>query len=160
PKVSLLGHFIGGWLAAEMAVVCPQMLDRLILVDVAGIQPQQGEIADIFLHGQEGTRRLVYFDPQQMPEYQELFGRKPTPEERETQGKNKEIAFGCCWHPFMYDCTLRWLLRRVPVLPLIVWGGEARIVPGGCGKLYQQAIPGPRLAVIDGWGPCPPLEKP
>jgi pimeloyl-ACP methyl ester carboxylesterase len=160
PKVSLLGHFIGGWLAAEMAVVCPQMLERLILVDAAGIQPQQGEIADIFLHGQEGTRRLVYFDPQQMPEYQELFGRKPTPEEREIQAQNQENAIRFCWKPYMYDRSLPWLLPRVHLPTLIVWGREDRIVPLECGELYQQAIPGSRLAVIDQCGHCPPLEKP
>src|SRR5215475_3850102 len=49
-KVSLLGHAMGGWMAAEIAVLCPQALDRLVLVDAAGIAPQRGEILDIFLH--------------------------------------------------------------------------------------------------------------
>ena len=81
-QVTLAGHFIGGWLAAEMAVMSPRTFDRLILIDAAGIQPQDGEIADVFLHGQEGTRQLAYFDPQQVAEYAELFQGKPSKEER------------------------------------------------------------------------------
>jgi pimeloyl-ACP methyl ester carboxylesterase len=160
PKVSLAGHSMGGWLAAEMAVVCPQILDRLILVDAAGIQPQQGEIADIFLYGQEGSRKLMYFDPQQVPEYQELFGRKPTPEEREILAQNQETAIRYCWKPYMYDRTLPWLLPRLRVPTLIIWGREDQIVPLECGELYRQAIPGSRLEVLNQCGHCPPLEKP
>src|SRR5262249_62289021 len=81
-KVCLLGTFIGGWLAAEMAVMSPQVLDRLVLVDAAGVQPQQGGITDIFFHRHEGKRDLIYFRPQQHPGYQTHFGRQPTPAER------------------------------------------------------------------------------
>jgi pimeloyl-ACP methyl ester carboxylesterase len=160
PKVSLAGHSMGGWLAAEIAVVCPQILDRLVLVDAAGIQPQQGEIADLFLHGQEGSRKLMYFDPRQVPEYQELFGRKPTPEEREILAQNQETAIRYCWKPYMYDRTLPWLLPRLRVPTLIIWGREDQIMPLECGELYRQAIPGSRLEVINQCGHCPPLEKP
>src|SRR5215475_6713947 len=37
---ALLGHFIGGWLAAEIAAMCPHQVDRLVLVDAAGIKPE------------------------------------------------------------------------------------------------------------------------
>jgi pimeloyl-ACP methyl ester carboxylesterase len=159
-KVSLLGHLMGGWLAAEMTVMCPQIVDRLVLVDAAGIQPQHGEIADIFLHGQDGVRNLAYFNPRQLPEYEELFGRKPSPEEREIRAQNQETAVRYCWKPYMYDRSLPWLLPRMRVPTLIVWGREDRVVPLECGELYQQAIPGSRLEVLDQCGNCPPLEKP
>jgi pimeloyl-ACP methyl ester carboxylesterase len=135
-------------------------VERLILVDAAGIQPQQGEIADIFLLGQEGTRKLAYFDPQQVPEYQELFGRKPSPEERDIQLQNQETAVRYCWKPYMYDRSLPWLLPRLRVPTLIIWGQEDRIVPLECGERYRQAIPGARLEVVARCGHCPPLEKP
>ncbi len=159
-RVSLLGHFMGGWLAAEMAVMCPHILDRLVLVDAAGIRPQQGEIADIFLLGQEGTRKIAWFAPQQSPEYQELFGRKPSPEERELQAQNQETAVRYCWKPYMHDRSLPWLLPRLRVPTLIVWGREDRVVPLECGERYQQAIPGSQLTLIDQCGHYPHLEKP
>jgi pimeloyl-ACP methyl ester carboxylesterase len=158
--VSLLGYFMGGWLAAEMAVMCPHILNRLVLVDAAGIQPQRGEIADIFLLGPEESRRRAWFAPQQSPEYRELFGRKPSPEERELHAQNQETAVRYCWKPYMYDRSLPWLLPRLRVPTLIVWGREDQIVPLACGELYRQAIPGSRLTVIDQCGHYPHLEKP
>ena len=159
-KTALGGHFIGGWLAAEMAVMSPQLIDRLILVDAAGIQPQQGEITDIFLHGLEGTRQLTYFEPKNVPEYDELFGRKPSREERNMLTQNQETVVRYCWKPYMYDRSLPYLLSRLNIPTLVVWGRNDRIVPLECGQRYQQAIPGARLEVLPECGNCPPLEKP
>ncbi|MGE0820502.1 MAG: alpha/beta fold hydrolase [Candidatus Binatia bacterium] len=160
PKVSLLGHFIGGWLAAEMAVMCPQIVDRLILVDAAGIQPQQGEITDIFLHGQDGVRQKAFLDVKKIPEYEELFGRKPSPEERERKIQNLENTVRYCWKPYMYERSLPHLLPRLHIPTLVVWGQEDQIVPLECGERYRQAIPGARLEVLPQCGHSPHLEKP
>ena len=37
--VDVLGFSLGGWLAAEMAVMCPQQFKRLALVGAAGVRP-------------------------------------------------------------------------------------------------------------------------
>ncbi len=159
-QTAIAGHFIGGWLAAEMAVMSPQLVDKLVLVGAAGIQPQQAEITDIFLHGLEGTRQKTYFESKQIPEYEELFGNKPSKEEREIQAKNQETAVRYCWKPYMYDRSLPSLLPRLSVPTLIVWGRDDQIVPLECGQRYQQTIPGSRLEIIPECGNCPPLEKP
>jgi len=159
-RPSLLGHFIGGWLAIEMTLSNPALVDRLVLVDAAGLRPQQGDITDIFLHGQEGTRQLAFFDVQKTPEYQELYGRKPSPEERELIVKNQETAIRYCWKPYMHDNALPYLLPRVQAPTLIVWGREDRIAPLECGELYRQALKNSRLEVFDRCGHYPHLEKP
>src|SRR5579863_1452632 len=74
-NASLLGHGMGGWLAAEMAVMAPAAVDRLILISAFGVRPREGEITDIFLHGADGARRLSFFDSSQVPDYDLLFGR-------------------------------------------------------------------------------------
>ena len=38
-KVHLIGGFVGGWIAAEMAVMCPQALHSLTLIGTAGVRP-------------------------------------------------------------------------------------------------------------------------
>src|SRR5215813_1001647 len=43
-RTHLVGHDIGGWLAADMATACPHVIDRLVLVDAMGIKPQHSEI--------------------------------------------------------------------------------------------------------------------
>src|SRR4051812_18183365 len=42
-SVDLVGIGMGGWIAAEMAVMCTDRIRNLVLVDPAGIKPQQGE---------------------------------------------------------------------------------------------------------------------
>ena len=48
-QVSVMGGSLGGWLAAEMAAMCPQQFTRLVLVGAMGIRPPVGEIFDMFL---------------------------------------------------------------------------------------------------------------
>jgi pimeloyl-ACP methyl ester carboxylesterase len=159
-RVILAGHFLGGWLAAEMAVMCPHVVDRLVLVDAAGLKPETGEILDIFLYGVAETRRLSFFDAEQAPEYAAHFGRERTSAEKEIELRDQEMATRLCWKPYMYDPSLPHLLPRLRTPALVVWGREDRIVPLECAERYQRAIPGARLAVIERCGHLPHLERP
>lgn len=158
--VTLIGHFMGGWLAAEMAVMCPHAIDRLVLVNAAGIKPQQSDIADIFLLGHDTTWRDARVEPEQAAEFEQLFPARPSPEQAELQARNREMSARLCWKPFMYDPSLPHLLPRLRVPTLLIWGSEETIVPLECGELYQRAIPNARLEVIDGGGHLPHIERP
>ena len=70
------------------------------------------------------------------------------------------MAVRLCWKPYMYDLRLPGLLARVNIPTRIIWGKEDRLVPLECGQLYQKAIPGSDLVVIDNCGHVPQLEKP
>ena len=48
-QVPVIGGSLGGWLAAEMAAMCPQQFKRLVLVGAMGVRPPVGEIFDMFL---------------------------------------------------------------------------------------------------------------
>ncbi len=160
-RATLLGYFFGGWLAAEMAVMAPPLVDRLILIDSAGIKPGAGAIADIFLHGSEGVRDLAFCDRKQVADYDLLFGRKPSAEEREALQINREAAIRYCWKPYMHDPALPHLLPRLRATPtLIVWGREDRIAPLECAEMFRQVIPGAQLSVIERAGHYPFLEQP
>ena len=160
-KATLAGHFIGGWLAAEMAVMTPQIVSRLMLIDAAGVRPRKSDITDIFLHGIEGTRQLSFFDLKQVVDYELLFAAKPTPESREAHIVNREAVTRYCWKPYMHDPTLLQLLGRLRDLStLVLWGREDRIVPLECCEMYSKAIAGAHAEVIERCGHFPHLEKP
>jgi pimeloyl-ACP methyl ester carboxylesterase len=159
-KVTLIGHFIGGWLAAELASLCPERVEKLVLVDAAGIKPERGEIADIFLHGIEGTRALSFYDVKQVRDYDSLFTAAKSPEERERQTTNREAVTRYCWKPYAHDPVLPLMLGRLDLPTLIIWGREDRVVPVQCAELFHQAIPNSRLAIVDQCGHFPHLEKP
>lgn len=159
-NVRAIGFSMGGWLAAEMAVMCHHAFRKLMLVDAVGIKPQQGEIADIFIISPAQVAELGYHDAKQIPEYDQIFPKSPTPEEVEQAEVNREMAVRVCWKPYMHDPRLPALLARTHVPTRIVWGREDRIVPLECGELYQKAIPGSELVVIDNCGHSPQIEKP
>ena len=155
-----IGFSMGGWLAAEIAVACSHAFSKLMLVDSAGIKPEKGEIMDIFILSPAQILEQLYYDPKQAPEYDQLYGQEPTPEQRETAESNREMAVRLCWKPYMHDPRLPDLLARVNIPTRIVWGREDRSIPVECGQLYHQAIPGSDLVVINNCGHFPQVEKP
>ena len=158
--VTLVGHFLGGWIAAEMATMSPGALSSLVLVDAAGVRPDTGEVADIFLRGEEETTRLAFHDADGVPGYSELFERELSPEEREMKVRGREMTTRLCWKPYMYDRSLGWLLQRVNAPTLVVWGAEDRIIPVDAGRRLHEAIPGSCLEIIPECGHLPHVEKP
>ena len=152
-KAHLVGNFMGGWIAAEMAVMCPQTLDTLTLIGTAGVRPSEGEIADIFLLGDEGTTDLSISDPG-------LLAAAVESEDRDIRMRGREMTTRLCWKPYMHDPSLIHLLPRVQIPTLIVWGENDRIVPLNAGERIADAMPNARLEVITGAGHLPHIEKP
>jgi pimeloyl-ACP methyl ester carboxylesterase len=159
-EVRVIGFGLGGWLAAEMAATTRHAFSKLMLVDAAGIRPRTGEIVDIFIISPAQIAALTFHDPSQVAEYDQLYNSEPTPDQREIEVQNREMAVRLTWKPYMHDPRLPQLLARVNAPTRIVWGREDHLIPLECGKLYQQAIPGSELVVLDRCGHAPHLEKP
>jgi pimeloyl-ACP methyl ester carboxylesterase len=52
------------------------------------------------------------------------------------------------------------MLGKVRVPTLIVWGAQDQIIPVECGQLYQRAIPGATLRLLEHCGHWPQFERP
>jgi pimeloyl-ACP methyl ester carboxylesterase len=159
-KVHLGGWSLGGWTAAELAVMNPDVLERVVLVAAVGLKPEQGEILDIFFYPLEQLRGFMVHDPSTVPEWQELYGQAATPEERDLQLRNREMAARLTWKPYMFNPRLPHFLPRVKVPTLIIWGQQDRIVPAICGHQYQRLLPNAELRLLDNCGHQPYLEQP
>jgi len=159
-QVPVIGGSLGGWLAAEMAAMCPQQFSRLVLVGAMGVRPPTGEIFDMFLVVSRVYLARGFADPDNTPEYQQLYGADPTPEQTETWEFARELASLVGWRPYMHYPGLPHLLRRLRKLPsLIIWGRQDAIVPLSAGEAYHQAIPGSRLVVLERCGHRPEIEQ-
>ena len=154
-RVHLIGGFMGGWIAAEMAVMCPQALHSLTLIGTAGVRPTDGEIADIFLLGEEATISQSIGDSEVVTAAME----RETPDAN-TRVRGREMTTRLCWKPYMHDPSLIHLLPRVQAPTLVVWGENDRIVPVSAGERITEAMPNARLEVIADAGHLPHIEKP
>lgn len=158
--VHLMGFSMGGWLAAELAAMCPPYFRSLTLVDAAGLKPQVGDIAEILMVSPEVIKKLRFYDPAQVPDYDTMMNRQFTPEEQDMQWRNREMTSRLCWKPYFHNPHLPAYLRGVKTPALIVWGKQDAIIPVNCGELYQQALAHATLHVIDRCGHSPAVEKP
>ena len=111
--VRAIASSMGGWLAAEIAVNCRHAFSKLMLVGAVGIQPKNSEITDVFLITPEQVTELIIHDPKQVPDYDQIYGQTPTPEERYIADRNREMAVRLCWKPYMFDPSLPARLGRI-----------------------------------------------
>jgi len=157
--VDVVGIGIGGWIAAQMAVLCPQQVRHLVLVDAAGLRPQQGEIFDIFITPWRQVMERCMYDAANAPEYQRLFGG----EWQEFGGPReagRTTSIRMCFRPYMYDRSLEGMLAKIQLPTLVVWGAQDQIIPVECGQMYQRAIPGASLRLLEQCGHWPQFERP
>src|SRR4051812_46118917 len=59
-EVHLVGHSIGGWIAAEIAIRSTERLSALTLMAPAGVAVPEAPYGDIFLWGPEERVRRLY----------------------------------------------------------------------------------------------------
>ena len=135
-SVSLVGHFLGGWIAAEMATMSPSVLRNLVLVDAAGVRPKNAEIADIFLLGEEETTRRAFHDASSVPGYASLFERDLSPEEREAGNRTctTEVSSGYC-----NESTCRHLWSGELMTRSSQWTQDARYMKRFRGRAWRSS---------------------
>ena len=157
--IDVVGFGMGGWIAAHMAVTCPQNVGKLALVSPAGIRPEHEEIFDIFITPWKQVIDMSFSDPASAPEHRRLYGGEfqefGGPREA---GRTMSIRMG--YRPFMYDVALPDMLGKVTNPTLVLHGEDDNIMPLECSKLYQKAIKGSTLQALPNCGYWAHLEKP
>ncbi len=156
-RVHLVGLSLGGWIAAELAASCSHRLNRLVLVDAAGIRVPGLTPPDLFAMGPEEVVRVLYKRPEAAAA---LFPSDPTPEQVEIQLRQRMTLARLAWNPYFENPKLLRRLGRIRVPTLIIWGEEDRLFPLGYAKAFQAAIPGASLSVLSDCGHVPPVEAP
>jgi pimeloyl-ACP methyl ester carboxylesterase len=155
----LVGLGLGGWVAAEMAAMCPERLGALVLVSPLGVKPATGQITDPFLYS---TDQYVEMSFASMENYNRSFGDvyELGSEPWKQREANREMTTRIAWKPRMFDATLPYRLSYVTTPTLILWGAEDRILPRNSAERYRDAIPGAKLVEVPGCGHMAECEDP
>lgn len=154
-RVNLVGHSIGGWIAAEMAMRSTQRLASLSLLAPAGVVPQDAPKEDVFLLGGERGLRAQFHD--QAAADREVARRAGEPLDLELQ--NRTGLARLAWTPRMASVQFPTWLHRIDVPTLLVWGDEDRVVPSACAQTFQREIPNCRFVALNGCGHALGLER-
>lgn len=158
-RVTLVGFSFGGWLAAEIAALCPHRIDRLVLVDALGIKTTDRETPDILdvfnTHPAEVLRRRFHDPVRFAPDHDAM-----TDAQLAIVARNWDSLALYGWQPYMHNPRLAYWLRRVRLPTLVLWGGDDGIVTPAYGRAYSDLIPGARFIIIPQAGHHPEIEQP
>ena len=159
-SVDVVGSGVGGWIAAQMAVMCCDRLRSLTLIGAAGVRPEHDEIFDIFVARWRDVIERGFVDAANSPEYQRIYGGAPIQEYGGIREAGRTMSMRMCFKPYMYDAALPGMLPKIDVPTLVIHGRDDRIMPLECATLYQRAIPNARLQVLEDCGHFAHLDRP
>lgn len=155
-RVHLVGHSLGGWIAAELAVRDQHPLRTLTLVAPGGIHVKGVAPGDIFLWSTQQRIRNLFFNPA----FAEAMLAQPLGEqEQELLLKNQITTARLGWQPRLHNPDLAKWLHRITVPTLLLWGDSDKIIPPLYGPTFRNLIPGSRLSIIPQCGHLPQVEK-
>lgn len=158
-RIPVVGFSLGGWLAAEIAVLRPHLFEKLILVASAGIRLPEVTSPDIFLDDMDELRRLLFYDSESQLA-QDFLPRSHTDERMLFWIRAREASARVAWNPYLHNPRLAQHLKRISVPTLVLWGENDRIFPLPLARYFAQHIPAAQLQVIPECGHMLPLEQP
>lgn len=153
--VTVVGNSIGGWVAAEIALLASPRVSSIVIVNAVGLVVPDHPVADFFSLTLDQLTDLSYDDPSR-------FRLDPTgfsDAQKAIMATNRQ-AIAVYAGRNMTDPTLAARLAAVTVPTLVLWGQSDRVVDPDYGRAYAAAIPGSTYHPLSGTGHLPQLETP
>lgn len=153
--VTVVGNSIGGWIAAELALLKSPRVSSVILIDSVGAQVPGHPVVDFFGLTFPEIASRSYFQP-------ELFRIDPTTmtEQQQAGLAANRATLGVYTAAGMEDPTLIDRLGAVTVATRVIWGAADRIADPEYGRALADAIPGADFILLPRTGHLPQLETP
>jgi len=159
-KASLVGNSLGGWVALDFTLRHPPMVEKLVLVDAAGLRPAAA------LKIPEGGRRTLspmnthwFFDLMEANREWATMDLGPNAFERHVQNGDSYTVASSVAEMAMGREFEDSKLGRVHVPTLIIWGRDDVLIPLAMGERLHQGIARSQMIVIDGTGHIPMVGK-
>jgi 2-hydroxy-6-oxonona-2,4-dienedioate hydrolase len=160
-RATLVGHSMGGWIAAAFTIAFPEKVDRLVMADAAGYAPLANfdfkSLANLNPSTREGMKQLaarVFFNKSFTADamIEQLLAQRMSAGDGytinsliESAGRREDFLDG--------------QLGKIKVPALIIWGREDGLVLLSEGERLKQDIPHAKFVVFDRCGHFPQVEK-
>jgi pimeloyl-ACP methyl ester carboxylesterase len=154
--VTVVGNSIGGWIAAELALLGSPRVSGIVLVDAVGIVVEGHPIADPFTLSLPELMQRSYYNP-------DAFRVDPatlTDAQRAGIVANRAALAVYGGQPCTGDSSLRARLAKVTVPSLVLWGEADRVVDTEYGRAFAAAIPKAQFMLLSKTGHVPQIETP
>lgn len=156
----IIGHSMGGAVAAEFAAKYPQEVAGLALSAATGISPigtlYSKELFDVFFSITARSRKLfcrsMFYDGPTSALLDDTMLVADNKESRNAFMKN-------CRDMMMYDSYRTGLLKSITAPTLILWGQNDLLLPVSDALKYQDSIHGSSVKLFDKCGHIPNVER-
>jgi len=156
PRVHLVGHALGGWIAAEVAVRNAARLASLTLIAPAGLRQKGLPAGDNFIWSPEETVRNLFYD-QSFAE--KMLAHVPSEEEADLALTNRFMAAKLGWEPRWFNPALERWLHRIPVPTLVLWGADDKFLPSQYVEGWRARVPDVTVEILPQCGHLPQVER-
>jgi pimeloyl-ACP methyl ester carboxylesterase len=155
-RVHVLGHSLGGRVSIALAAAHPEVIDRMVLADAAGIRPPRTMKLKVKgLVARTGRRMLGH-------RLLGAAGQRGLRTLYERLGMSDYANAGPLRATFVkiVNEDLSESLPKIRASTLVIWGSRDEETPLWMGKQMAASIPDARLAVLEGGGHFAFLDQP
>jgi pimeloyl-ACP methyl ester carboxylesterase len=158
----LVGHSLGGMIAAEMAAVAPREVERLGLIAPAGLWLDTHPVPDLFAQLPHDLPALLFHDIALGERMLAAGGDLADPKVLEAFliRNARQLAMASRLLFPIPDRGLGERLYRIRARTVIVWGEDDRLIPPAHGEAFRRAIAGAELVSLPEAGHMVVAEKP
>jgi pimeloyl-ACP methyl ester carboxylesterase len=157
-RIALVGHSMGGWISLAFASAYPERVERLVVVDAAGLRfdPDMTLERALLPATVDDVRLLIranFQRPMRLPAFVlrdllRVARRDAVPREELL----RRLVYG--------DEHLDDRLGSIMAPTLVVWGAADPLTPLALGERIVASVPGARLVVFDDCAHSPNVEQP
>ncbi len=153
--VTVVGNSIGGWIAAEMALLRSPRVSGDIFINAVGIEVPGHPIADFFSLTLDQVLQLSYHNPGPF-----RIDPATLPPAAQAVAASNRAALATYAGTSMIDPSLAGRLSGLKVPTLVLWGDSDQIVDADYGRAWAAAIPTARFQLLKDTGHLPHMETP
>jgi pimeloyl-ACP methyl ester carboxylesterase len=166
-KLHLAGNSMGGFIALHYALVFPERLQSLTLIDNAGVSSRNKSEVELAID--ERKNLLLATSLEEFDRLLDFIMYKRIPSPRfmvkamfEVQARNFDFLDSIFWGlaDEAVHGTVTDRLSEISVPTLVIWGRHDKVVDVSCTEAMAAAIPDNRVVIFEDAGHVPMIECP
>lgn len=155
-RVILIGHSFGGKISIWLGSLYPEIVDKIVLIDSAGLIPKRGLKYYIKVYSFKLLKAIykgVFFWVDEKSKMERFYRKFGSDDYKAAQGIMRKILVK------VVNENLKPLLKTIQAPTLLIWGDEDTATPLYMGKIMEKEIPDSGLVVLKGAGHYSYLDK-
>jgi pimeloyl-ACP methyl ester carboxylesterase len=165
-KISIVGHSLGGYIAAQIAIENKDLIEKLVLIDSSGKLDGATPLLNEYLYAAQEPNLLLRYEKVQRV-FENIYARHSSLLPIVIDAFNCTIempharkAFESAFHNSTETKIQSQVLKQIENIPcLIIWGQNDNLIPLNYAKEFKNDLPNAEIEIIPSSGHAPFVEK-